>query len=310
MKTMSTHTSQSQQSNAKVTDLATESVQQQEKNLFVPGITEYEPIKVGDTQSNLPEVFSDSIMIPCSEKLIELEALWALPHMKALLLGSLLGDMSIVVNPKTKTGGARIQCNHGTKQTTYAQLKADLLAPLSTRFLLMDNPGYGDQLARIVTLSHAALNQVRKFCYSKVNLELGRTQKYVTQEWVDQLTWEAVAWWIFDDGSLSKVGHSYTISTHSFSEEEVDRLVNWFHTHGATGVKRIMVKKRGKQYPVILMDAEASFYVAAHIAPYTPACMAYKVEMPALLYKVTCPHCQEEHILTRQKYMAKLKKEM
>lgn len=293
-----------QQRSATDTDVATESVQHQAKNLYAPGITGYEPIEVGCTPSYLQEDYSGTQVPTRMEDLEELEDY---PHMKNLILGSLLGDMSIM---RTSAVTARIVCNHGLPQLEYNDFKKKLLTPLGSKLMTRPNRGYGDVTAVMTTLSHPVLSQLRDMCYTKTVPGKTHPQKYVDQEWIDQLTWEAVAWWICDDGSLSHTKHCYQIATHSFSPEEIDRLIAWFHVNGITGVSRMEVHKKDKTYFVISADTEASYAIASHIVPYVPPCMAYKVNMPPLVYKRYCAHCGKEYTLARQQHSMSSKKGM
>lgn len=230
------------------------------------------------------------------------------PHVHAMILGTLLGDGSIA-NPEKHGYCKRIAMGHGEEQKEYAAAKMLMLSELHPSWYIGPNRGYGKgyNTFHFATTTSEALDPYWSLCYSKPEvLPDGRVQmrKYVSQAWVDQLTWEAVAWWIQDDGCL--VAKSYVLCTHSFSTEEVERLVAWFRKNGlnkpgavqmAYDVKRVV----GKSYPIIRFSTAASRKVAEKIAPYVHPSMAYKLEVESPFQVCVCQDCGVEFRATRQK---------
>lgn len=231
------------------------------------------------------------------------------PHIHAMILGTMLGDGSIA-NPEKYGYGKRIAIGHGEDQKEYAAAKMLMLSALRPSWYIGPNRGYGKgyNTFHFATTTSLAIEPYWSLCYSKPEvLPDGRVQmrKYVSQAWVDQLTWEAVAWWIQDDGCLG--GAAYRICTMSFSEEEVDRLVAWFRNQGLKRpgeVQRKVIHKEetGKDYQMIVFSADASFKMAGKIAPYVHPSMAYKLEVMSPSTECVCQDCGVTFLATRQKY--------
>lgn len=229
------------------------------------------------------------------------------PHIHAMILGTLLGDGSIA-NPEKHGYCKRISAGHSEDQKEYAAAKMLMLSTLRPSWHLGPNRGYGKEsmIFHFSTTTSEALDPYWSLCYSKPEvLPDGRVQmrKYVSQAWVDQLSWEAVAWWIQDDGGLS--GKCYSISTHSFSEEEVARLVAWFRKHGlnkqgAVAMKLVARPGSDVPYPVIRFSTAASRRVAEKIAPYVHPSMAYKLEVESPFQVCACQDCGVEFRVARK----------
>ena len=189
---------------------------------------------------------------------------------KQLVLGTLLGDgcMSMgAISP-------RYRCSQGAKQTEYVLHKARILEEyINTPPAIFPNGGFGEELCAFVTLSSQAFEFTRSLCYQQMGNSYVKT---ITQEWVDQLTWEAVAWWYQDDGSLHK--GSVVISTHGFPKEQVDMLTQWFVNQGLDAITS-PVNKNGKTYYTIRFRKEGGVKLLEHIRPYMSPGMAYKFHL-------------------------------
>lgn len=229
-------------------------------------------------------------------------------HIHAMILGTLLGDGSIP-NPEIHHYCKKLATSHGEDQKEYAAAKMLMLSELRPTWYITQSKGYTKEnnIFHFATTTSAALDPYWSLCYSKPEvLPDGRVKmrKYVSQAWVDQLTWEAVAWWIQDDGSLS--GKCYNIATHSFSEEEVKRLVAWFRKHGLSKqgeveMTLVTLNNAEKKYPIIRFSTAASRKVAEKIAPYMHPSMAYKLEVESPFQVCVCQDCGVEFRATRQK---------
>lgn len=215
-------------------------------------------------------------------------------HAHAMLIGTLLGD-GCLPNPQCFCHSKRFSVNHCTDQADYALAKALLLSPLCPNVSTTPNPGYcaTSEVIRVITKSSPALAPYWGLCYTKpVVKEDGSVSmtKYVTEAWAAELTWEAVAWWIQDDGSLS--GGLYTIATHSFSEEELAPLVAWMRRHGLKkGVSIAKVAAHGKEYNTIKLNRTASIKLAELIRPFVHPSMMYKVDVSPFSETCVCQEC-------------------
>lgn len=234
-----------------------------------------------------------------TEKKDEITTLVSNPHAHAMMLGTLLGD-GCIPNPEHFWYKKRYTCNHCLEQKDYMAAKALILKDLNPQMDIRPNPGYvEDSVAAVVyTKCSLALEPYWSLCYSKPEVKEDgtvRMKKYVTKGWVEQLTWEAIAWWIQDDGSLS--GNCYNISTHSFEKEELSNLHAWFAEHGfkSKDAPRIAEeKKNGKTYNVLRFNTAASRRLALKIAPYVHPSMQYKLDVSSTPETCTCEICGKE----------------
>lgn len=156
------------------------------------------------------------------------------------------------------------------------------------------NLGYGDTIVRFATLSCEVFEKFRDLCY--VREDSGKWRKYVSQAWVDLLTWEAAAWWIQDDGC--KQAGAMSISTHSFSKEECDRLAQWLTDHGVEAKSHLTLKKStGSSYWIITIGVDAAAVLAEKIRPFMHPSLLYKIEGVGRkeLPKLVCLYCGSEY---------------
>ena len=198
---------------------------------------------------------------------------------RQLLLGTLLGDGCVTNCTKT---GASYASRHGWCQHEYNLSKYQILLEFATRPpVKRKNHGFGEWSSFWQTKSLACLLSLRGLCYPG-----GR--KTVTRPWLDLLTWEGIAWWIMDDGSLTNP-RCMTISTHGFTEPEVRLMAIWLTERGVACTPTPVTKKT-KTYWMLYLSVKGTLALLQGIKPYVLPCMAYKTAWKSHL----CPVCGAE----------------
>ena len=139
-----------------------------------------------------------------------------------------------------------------------------------------ENGGYGDFTVRFHTRVSPMLMPFHRLCRTPDATRPGKWKKTVTQEWVNQLTWESVAWWYMDDGC--KQNRSAMFNTQSFSKEEVDLLAGWFTKRGLEAEAKLTRKGRGKIYWILRISTASSERLAKKVRPFILPEMLYKIE--------------------------------
>jgi hypothetical protein len=214
----------------------------------------------------------------------------------------MLGDMSTNINnPRDIVDGSNPQkrppClvakfQQGVKQRDYLFHKAEILSNfISTPPKEVANGGYGTSIYRVSSLSTPALDFLVPLCYKHMS---GRYVKTITTQWLDLLGLEAMAYWIMDDGSVSS-GTIY-LSTHGFTEPEVDLLVDWLTKIGLRSTKYATTVK--KTYYFVALYREAARLLMHEIAPLIHPTLAYKTNIH-YLKEVQCSCCGQA--LTRKR---------
>lgn len=206
-----------------------------------------------------------------------------------LLLGTLLGDGNL--RPTTKSARTWVlTIRHGWIQHEYNSAKYRILSESGALPpYKQKNGGYGEWSSLLRTTSLAALERLGRLCYKQQ--ADGRWKKTVTQEWLDQLDWEGVAWWVGDDGSLSP-GLSITLHTEGFPHEQVELLVDWLNAREVEcRIQPVRGSTTGKLYFRIRCTVAGTRALVAKIAPYVPEPMRYKIAIPPVLDRVRCSEC-------------------
>lgn len=204
-----------------------------------------------------------------------------------MLLGTLLGDGWV---------GFRYQSNHGWKQHEYNTHKAGILKARMPR--LRPNLGWGKVTSTFSTPTANEYRELRQFCYPNGT-------KTVTPEWLSLLTWEGVAYWYMDDGTLCD-RRFVSISTHGFTKQENELLVSWLSLSGIDSVVDSTVVKSGRTLYYLRLRYDSSRRFVAAIQPWAHPNLAYKfdVHTPSTVcrvcsvtyqpinYSVVCPTCR------------------
>jgi hypothetical protein len=147
----------------------------------------------------------------------------------------------------------------------------------------MKNGGYGRWLSRWTTLTTEALCPIASLC-------LRNGKKVVTQAWLDQLTWEGIAWWYQDEGGLS--GNTVVFNTHGFTIDEVELLKHWLESHGLVARKYLVTTKAGRQLPILRLPPSSSYDLILHLLPYIHSSMQYKTLLRPRRRELVCGGCQ------------------
>jgi len=188
-----------------------------------------------------------------------------------IILGSLLGDAS-VSQPRRMWG---VAFGHSEEQKPFLDFKRDALEPLGvSEFSFYPENGYSQKPYWKFRLDGNAYitHMLRDVCDMLEPVHGRKRQKRrrrITYEWLDRIEPLGLAVWYGDDGSLHRVVHetgtvteTISISTHSFSREEVGVLAGWLrYRWGVTARPATERKRRGeriKAYPVLRLGVEAT----------------------------------------------------
>lgn len=200
--------------------------------------------------------------------------LWYAGHMTmpnygsktALIVGSLLGDMSLSTNKNQSK--ARLRVVHGPKQKDLVERKYELLKDwCGTPPRRAVNRGFGDSVWSFSTLLREDLLPMRNLLYpdGEKALRVDVLERYWSAE--------MLAWWVMDDGT-SQPGRMLCLQTESFPYHQQIEAANWLES--AVGLKASVCKsKRGRWR--MLLSVEASELAAQKVAPFILPSMQYKV---------------------------------
>lgn len=214
-----------------------------------------------------------------------------------MVLGTMLGDGNMTRHGRH----ALYASNHGWPQAEYNWIKYLILSAfVGTPPRKQKNSGYGSFLSRFRTVSAPAFA-------SSYALTCPNGVKRVNEAWLRRIEqvglWQAVAWWVMDDGTLHRRKNSTSaairLSTEGFSEPEVRLLAGWLRSHGVDcRPARVSRKSTNRAYWTILCSAAGTIELARRIAPHVYPSMRYKVDLPQRLMTATCDFCGVSFNLT------------
>lgn len=188
-----------------------------------------------------------------------------------LILGTLLGDGCITFSGSKKP---RYRVNHSSKQEAYVWMKYNVIKDLvKSEPKIVPNLGYGKFSCRFETLSSDIILNYHNLCYSN------NGKKKVTKEWLNKLTPEGLAYWYMDDGGLTGDTKGMRISTHSFTELEVDTIIWYLKEKYCIVCYKTHVKEK---YWILQFDAENRNKFIRLIESYIIPEMGYKIDIPNL----------------------------
>jgi hypothetical protein len=212
---------------------------------------------------------------------------------KEFILGSLLGDMSVV----KKGPQHRLSCSHCEEQLEYLEHKKELLGKLSLesiqrikskahdiKMLIKNKEVFKtiDGFYNFILHSkvHPYFTELRNKLYC---MQGDMARKIVTEWWLNQLTPRSLAYWIMDDGSAEYSDNSYIlrISTCGFTQNENIMLSDFMKSKFDIEVQLQSVN-RGYGW-TLRLRTEASKKLRDLIIPFIPDCMRYKVDKEAWL---------------------------
>lgn len=173
----------------------------------------------------------DKIKLPesCMTVYDELRKVSLSSNQRSVVLGSLLGDGSLIKQRKSKN--ARLQIGHCTKQLDYLKWKKSLLNPFVNKITLAENPGkkiisgkesYSTGYYFINTIAHPDITEYFNKYYVKGH-------KRINEDIIKELDLLGLCIWLADDGSFSfhgsKTALRGSIATCSFYVEEIEILI-------------------------------------------------------------------------------------
>lgn len=151
-------------------------------------------------------------------------------NVRDIILGSLLGDGSLAINPKYKN--PRFSFRHSIKQKEYFFWKVDMLKEVcgESCYWLQGSEkkpdGWGTAKYRFQSKALSSLTEIYNLTHKKVSV----TKVRVTRKWLNQLSPLSLAIWWQDDGSLVSDSRQGVICTDGFSLEEVAIIRQYFKT--------------------------------------------------------------------------------
>lgn len=195
------------------------------------------------------------------------------------IYGSLLGDLNIG-KPTKKNPNCRLYIVHSQKQEELFMKKIELLGEFAGSYKLTNlNPdkrtGKIYPTYRGNSKAHPILNKIRDLLY--IN-----DIKTITQDFLDKIHSPiALAYWFMDDGTY--IGN---LATNSFSEQEVDLLINWLKDIWNIDCSKEINKQSTIQY-IIHINTNSRKHFEELIFPYMVPSMYYKLKyLPQLAESV------------------------
>lgn len=187
-------------------------------------------------------------------------------NQRALILGSLLGDLGI--SRRKPSCNPRLQILHGLKQAEYARWKYSILAPLTgTPPRISENSGWGEKVISFSSLSLPCLVEI----YNLVTINRRRT---ITENWLNQIESPlSLAVWYMDDGTFYK--GTTRLASNKFTKSENELLSRWLLK--SWGVQAIV--SRSRDYYYLRMNKEGSIPFLDLVTPYVK-------EIPSMAYKI------------------------
>lgn len=185
---------------------------------------------------------------------------------KQFIYGSLLGDLSIGMNKRSKN--ARISLIHCEKQEELFMKKVELLGEFMGNYKLYEGSFDKRTQKRYATYkgnskAHEEFTKIYHLFYSE-------GKKIITKEILSLVTHPiALAYWFMDDGT-----HSGVIATNGFSKQEVELLQQWLKTFWGLNVS--MCKNSNAYILRILSNSRKKFEDL--IKPYMVKSMYYKLK--------------------------------
>lgn len=151
-------------------------------------------------------------------------------NVRDIILGSLLGDGSLAINPKYKN--PRFSFRHSIKQKEYFFWKVGVLKEVcgESCYWLQGSEkkpdGWGTAKYRFQSKALSSLTEIYNLTHKKVS----GTKVRVTRKWLNQLSPLSLAIWWQDDGSLVSDSRQGVICTDGFSLEEIAIIHQYFKT--------------------------------------------------------------------------------
>ena len=149
-------------------------------------------------------------------------------NVRDIILGSLLGDGSLAINPKYKN--PRFSFRHSIKQKEYFFWKVEMLKEIcgESCYWLQGSEkkpdGWGTAKYRFQSKALSSLTEIYNLTHKRVS----GTKVRITRKWLNQLSPLSLAIWWQDDGSLVSDSRQGVICTDGFSLEEIEIINQYF----------------------------------------------------------------------------------
>lgn len=182
-------------------------------------------------------------------------------QLKEIILGSLLGDGSLVVSKKYKK--PRFEFRHSILQKDYFYWKVSKLKEISSENCSRVQPPDGWSKRPKVhyqSLTHPSLIEI-------YNLTRHNEEFCINRRWLKLLTPVSLMIWWLDDGSLVKNSRQGIFCTEGFNREDLPILCRYLKQRWDI---RTQVGRRGKYYQIRIYSAEELKKFLRIILPYVP----------------------------------------
>ena len=190
---------------------------------------------------------------------------------QAIVFGSLLGDASLRPSGRSGRSYAR-SFTHGEKQKAYLEWKLREFEDfvLTKKFYRACHDFHGNAPTySFSTISHPFLRYAHQVCFPE-----GSSKKDINPVWLSHLTALSLAVWYLDDGSLNRRYRTIVLCTNAFSREGQLLAAAHFADRWNIGCK---LEPRRNGQTVLRINASQANRFLALVAPFVPACMAYKL---------------------------------
>ena len=197
---------------------------------------------------------------------------------KAIILGSLLGDGSLKINPKYMN--ARFSFRHSIKQKDYFFWKTNMLKEISGEKHFWQQPPDGlskvDKL-RYQSLALPSLSELYRLTHKGSSFDVRR-------KWLNEMSSLSLAIWWLDDGSIISNQRKGVICTDGFTEKEVKLISQYlkvvWHINAPVGaVNRLSANGQRRQvFRIWFRSTDELKKFLRIIAPH--------VQIKSMLYKI------------------------
>lgn len=216
-----------------------------------------------------------------------------------IIIGSLLGDGTLIKCKKGTNQHSQFNEQHGEKQSDFLKWKFDILQPYSRKFstkesfavIRLKDPENGKTWKRdytrkkisvdLCTVSHPIFTNLESKWYlrdSKGDYILrknGQRIKIVPRDII--LTPLAISVWYFDDGCISVRSRRFSIATLAFTKDDCEFLVNQLQLLGFED-SWVLVNK--KSQPTVIIGPKSFLDFQKMLLENIPSeCLKYKIDI-------------------------------
>lgn len=180
-----------------------------------------------------------------------------------VILGTVLGDANI----RNRGKDCQYRTSHSDKQALYLYWLQEVLEEFTANRLNIYERKNRLPEMYFETLVHPVFNYY-------FNLFYRNGIKRVTKEVLSQLTPQALAVWLCDDGSYGNEGRQIVLCTNSFSLEEHKLMQTYFKERWSIACN---IKKRGGKYHYLFFTKEDTKKLIEIVREFIPKSMKYKI---------------------------------